>query len=121
GNICRSPIAERIFRKEMPRKIIDSAGTGALVGHPADDAAIRIAQANDISLADHSGQQFTPSMARKYDLLLVMEKSHIEAVTRIAPEARGKTLLLGQWLGGKEIPDPYRKSDEAFFSVYKLI
>ena len=67
GNICRSPIAERIFRKEMPRKIIDSAGTGALVGHPADDAAIRIAQANDISLADHSGQQFTPSMARKYE------------------------------------------------------
>ena len=121
GNICRSPIAERIFRKEMPGKVIDSAGTGALVNHPADDAAIRIAQANDISLAGHSGQQFTPSMARKYDLLLVMEKSHIEAVTRIAPEARGKTLLLGQWLGGKEIPDPYRKSDEAFFSVYKLI
>ncbi|HBS3979132.1 TPA: protein tyrosine phosphatase, partial [Klebsiella pneumoniae] len=39
----------------------------------------------------------------------------------IAPEARGKTMLLGHWIGMKEIPDPYRKSDEAFESVYQLI
>lgn len=37
------------------------------------------------------------------------------------PEVRGKTMLLGHWLQGKEIPDPYRKSDEAFESVYRLI
>ncbi len=30
-------------------------------------------------------------------------------------------MLLGHWLQGKEIPDPYRKSDEAFESVYRLI
>ncbi|WP_446668297.1 arsenate reductase/protein-tyrosine-phosphatase family protein, partial [Klebsiella pneumoniae] len=36
GNICRSPIAERILRSLLPEKRIDSAGTGALVDHPAD-------------------------------------------------------------------------------------
>ncbi len=45
----------------------------------------------------------------------------MEQIGKIAPEARGKTLLYGQWIGQKDIPDPYRKSDEAFFSVYKLI
>ena len=50
-----------------------------------------------------------------------MEHSHLEQVSRIAPEVRGKTMLFGHWLGGKEIPDPYRKSDEAFDSVYQLI
>ncbi|HFE7854362.1 TPA: protein tyrosine phosphatase, partial [Klebsiella pneumoniae] len=36
GNICRSPIAERILRKIFPNKKIDSAGVGAMVGYPAD-------------------------------------------------------------------------------------
>ena len=50
-----------------------------------------------------------------------MEQQQLEQVSRIAPEARGKTMLLGHWLGGKEIPDPYKKSDEAFESVFQLI
>ena len=50
-----------------------------------------------------------------------MDKSHLEQISKTVPEARGKTMLLGHWLGDKEIPDPYRKSLEAFKAVYKLI
>ena len=121
GNICRSPIGERILRQALPNKKIDSAGTGALVDHSADDSAIRIAEKHGISLVGHKGRQFTSSLSRHYDLILVMEKSHLEQIGRIAPEARGKTMLFGQWINQKEIPDPYRKSDEAFASVYQLI
>lgn len=121
GNICRSPIGERFLRRALPNKRIDSAGTGALVGHDADSSAIKIAALNGLSLEGHRGQQFTSSLARQYDLILVMEKAHIEQIGRIAPEARGKTMLFGQWLGHREIPDPYRKSEEAFASVYQLI
>lgn len=71
-----------------------------------------------MSLEGHSGQQFNASLARRYDLILVMEKEHIEEISEIAPEVRGKTMLLGYWLDKKEIPDPYRKSYEAFESVY---
>ena len=115
GNICRSPIAERILRSLLPEKRIDSAGTGALVDHPADQSAERI------SLENHKGRQFSSAIARKYDLILVMEKVHQEQIARIAPEASGKTMLMGHWLDYREIPDPYRKSDEAFESVYQLI
>lgn len=121
GNICRSPIAERILRNALPKFKVDSAGTGAMVGHFADSTAIRIAAKHNISLDNHEGRQLTASMAREYDLLLVMEQYHIQQINQIAQEARGKTMLLGHWLGGKEIPDPYRKSEEAFELVYQLV
>lgn len=121
GNICRSPIGERLLRRALPNKKIDSAGVGALVNHAADSSAIRVAEKNGLSLEGHQGTQFTAALGRQYDLLLVMERSHLEQVSRLAPEVRGKTMLFGHWLNGKEIPDPYRKSDEAFDSVYQLL
>ena len=121
GNICRSPLGERYLRAALPEKKIDSAGTGALVGYQADPTAIKIALEHDISLEGHIAKQFTSTMSRHYDLILVMEKYHIEKIGRIAPEARGKTMLFGHLLKQREIPDPYKKSEEAFASVYQLI
>lgn len=121
GNICRSPIAERLLRKAMPNKKINSAGIEALVGYEADLSAQKIAMLHGVSLEGHEGTKFTARLGRQYDLILVMEKQQIELVTKIAPELRGKTMLLGHWMGNKEIPDPYRKSDEAFESIYVLI
>ncbi|HBT5241625.1 TPA: protein tyrosine phosphatase [Klebsiella quasipneumoniae] len=121
GNICRSPIAERILKSLLPSKHIESAGVVALINHPADGSAIRVAEKHNLHLDGHVSRQLTSKIASQYDVILVMEQRQIEHVCRIAPEARGKTLLLGHWLGAKEIPDPYRKSDEAFESVYQLI
>ncbi|CAM3605149.1 protein tyrosine phosphatase [Rouxiella silvae] len=121
GNICRSPTAERRLRQLLPGLKIDSAGVGALVGHQADEQASRTAEKYGLSLEGHSGRQFSAQLARQYDLILVMERSHVEQVTQQATEARGKTLLLGHWLNKKEIPDPYRQSQEAFEYVYQLI
>ena len=47
GNICRSPIGERLLRQLLPNKRIDSAGVGALVNHAADESAIRVAKKMD--------------------------------------------------------------------------
>lgn len=121
GNICRSPIGERLLQKLLPAKKISSAGVQALKGHDADSAAVRVANKNNLLLTGHKGRQFTADMAMEYDLILAMDKFHLEQISKIAPEARGKTMLFGHWLNMKEIPDPYRKSDEAFDSVYKLI
>lgn len=121
GNICRSPTAERRLRQLLPGKKIDSAGVGALIGHQADQQASLTAEEHGLSLEGHKGQQFSAQLARQYDLILVMEQAHIEQVSKQAAEARGKTLLLGHWLDKKEIPDPYRQSQEAFDYVYQLI
>ena len=125
GNICRSPSGERILQAKLPNKHIASAGVGTeksgLAGKPADKMAEEVALAHGYSLDGHHAQQVTSELCRDYDLILVMEKGHIDAVTRIAPEARGKTMLFGQWIGQQDIPDPYRLSKEAFDHAYDLI
>lgn len=121
GNICRSPIAERLLRQILPDRKIDSAGVSALVDNAADPSAAAVAKKHNLGLDGHRATQFTSALGRQYDLILVMEKSHQEQISRVSPEARGKIMLLGHWLGNREIPDPYRKSQEAYESVYRLI
>ncbi|KGA42907.1 protein tyrosine phosphatase [Pectobacterium odoriferum] len=118
GNICRSPTGERLLKQALPTKKIASAGLGALVGKPADETATDVANQHNLSLEGHEAQQLTSALCRQYDLILVMEKEHIDGVCRIVPEVRGKTMLYGHWLNQQEIADPYRKSREAFEFVY---
>ncbi|RTF46872.1 protein tyrosine phosphatase [Serratia marcescens] len=121
GNICRSPTGERLLQQLIPNKRITSAGIGALVGHAADGTASLVAQEHNLSLEGHVAKQLTKEMCREYSLILVMEKGHIDAVCRLAPEVRGKTMLFAHWLGQRDIPDPYTKSHEAFEFVYRLL
>lgn len=121
GNICRSPTAERLLKTYHPALTVESAGLGALVGKGADASARAVAEKNNISLDGHSARQISGRMCREYDLILVMEKRHIAALCEIAPEMRGKVMLFGHWDAEREIPDPYRKSLEAFEAVYTLL
>lgn len=120
GNICRSPTAERLLQQALPHKTISSAGIAALTGQSADASAETVAQHHGLSLDGHCAQQLTRALCQRYDLILVMEQKHIDAVTRIAPEVRGKTMLYGHWLK-RDIPDPYRQSREAFEFTFDLI
>lgn len=121
GNICRSPTAERLLKSYQPNLIVESAGLGALVGKGADEHATSVAQAHNLSLDGHVARQVSGRMCRDYDLILAMEKRHIHALCELAPEMRGKVMLFGHWDGEREIPDPYRKSREAFEAVYTLL
>jgi len=125
GNICRSPTAERVLQSLVPEKNVASAGIASqkshLVGEAADPMAIKVAAEHGVDVENHQSQQLTAALCAQYDLILVMEKGHINALCEIAPEARGKTMLFGHWIGQKDIPDPYRQSKEAFDHVYQLI
>ena len=121
GNICRSPIGELLLQKHLPHLEVNSAGINALTGKPADPNSIIVASEENIDLSKHIAQQLTAELIAEHDLILVMEKGHINAVTKLAPAARGKTMLFGQWNNQREIPDPYRQSREAFEFVYALM
>lgn len=125
GNICRSPIGERYLQTLLPHKNIASAGIASkrsgLVGKPADSMAVQVAKEHGLDVDAHQSQQLTSELCAQYDLILVMEKGHLAALSEIAPEARGKAMLFGQWIGQKDIPDPYRQSKEAFDYAYQLI
>ena len=123
GNICRSPTAEYVLKSKLAGKNIkvSSAGLTALEGKAADATAKQIAAPHGITMEEHQGRQLTASLVAQNSVILVMEQRHLTDLCSRYPEARGKTFLLGKWLGDKEIPDPYRQSLEAFEHVYALI
>ena len=121
GNICRSPTGEYLLKTLLPNKTIASAGVGALIGKPADKTALKIAKEHGVNMGQHVAQQLTSELCREFDLMLGMEPGQINAVANIAPEARGKTMLMSHWYNGQDIPDPFRQSREAFEFAYELI
>ena len=121
GNICRSPTAELLLKISLPNKTVHSAGLGALVDKDMDAMARKVAEQHHIDCPIHSARQLTPTLCREADIILVMENGHKEGITRLAPEVRGKTFLLGQWSNNQEIPDPYKKKLGDFEHVYGLI
>lgn len=114
-------MAECILSQAFPHKLIASVGLEALVGHPADATAARIAARLGISLEGHIARRFDITEANQYGLLLVMEQKQLEKICLMAPQLRGKVMLLGRWNGNRDIPDPYKKSDAAYESVLNLI
>lgn len=123
GNICRSPTGEYLLKDKLPDSDIkvSSAGLTALVGKGAEATATSIALTNNIDMSNHKGRQLNSALIAENDLILVMEERHLSDLLSQYPQARGKTFLLGKWIGDKEVPDPYRKSQEAFEHVYQLI
>ena len=123
GNICRSPTAEHMLRVALAPSdiVVSSAGLGALENHAIEKNARAVLESKGHVLGDHSGTQLNSSLINDSDLILVMEKKHIDGVLQIAPEARGKVFLLGEWQDKREITDPYRQGMPAFIHAYALI
>lgn len=122
GNICRSPLAERLLAAASDARFeVSSAGLGALVGHPADPVAAEVAAARGVSLAGHVARQFTAALGRQHDLILVMEPGFRTAVAAQAPELLGRVMLYDHWSGGTGIPDPYGHSCAFHEQVFERI
>ena len=120
GNICRSPMAEALLKQRYPRKNIDSAGVGALVGHPADPAALEIMAKQDIDITSHIAKQIDESLAKKADIIFTMSDGQTKWIEERWPFCRGKTFKLGHWKN-KDIADPYKHEMSAFKTAYQDI
>ena len=66
-------------------------------------------------------RQLTADIVNESDLILVMEKQHVNQVLKIGSHARGKVFLLGKWQSEREIQDPYRQGKAAFIHAHALI
>lgn len=107
GNICRSPVGERLLRRGLPEMDVSSAGLGAVVGQGVDPMTAEAAAAVGLSVDGHIARQFTCEMGRQADLILVMEAEHRRVLAESHPELSGKVMLFDHWLGGEGIPDPH--------------
>ena len=121
GNICRSPLGERLLRQALPELNVSSAGIEALVGKPADATASAVAAAHGLSLHGHVAQQFTPRLGNAHDLILVMEPGHKREIARIAQHLTGRVMLFDKWTSNRGIADPYLKPHKFHEKTYQAI
>ena len=123
GNICRSPTAELLLRNALaPADIsVTSAGLSARVGEGVEASARQVLEDHGHNPEGFKARQLTPDIVNASDLILVMEKQHVNQVLKIASHARGKVFLLGKWQSEREIQDPYRQGKAAFIHAHALI
>jgi protein-tyrosine phosphatase len=132
GNICRSPMAEGVFRRVaqeegmLDRFEIDSAGLGNWhVGQVPDSRAQAAARARGVDISDQSARQVTKEDFARFDLLLAMDGSNYDELVQLAPKsARHKIrrfLDFAPHIGAKDVPDPFFGEREGFNHALDLI
>ncbi|MCC7163165.1 MAG: low molecular weight protein arginine phosphatase [Anaerolineae bacterium] len=119
GNICRSPMAAALFQAHAARAgdtfQVESAGTWGVDGEPAALHAIEVMQARGLSLAGHIARTVTREILERADLVLVMTRSHRDALAAEFPAARSRIRLMSQLNGIEyDIADPYGKPRSAY-------
>ena len=123
GNICRSPMAEALLQRELRGQdgfTVESAGLGALVGHPAAEHSVALMEELGLDIGGHRARQIHPDMVSAADLVLVMEAGHRRAIDDADPTARGKVYRIGEWQD-RDIKDPYRKERDAYEAALRDI
>jgi RpiB/LacA/LacB family sugar-phosphate isomerase len=109
GNVCRSPMAEALFRYATQGRgnfRAVSAGLGALDGQPPTQHSVEAMKEIGIDISSHSSRALTAELVRQADLILGMTHSHVDTVALLYPAAAEKTFLLREF---DETLEPYEK------------
>jgi protein-tyrosine phosphatase len=128
GNICRSPLAEGIFRHiatnagRAAEFSIGSAGTGGWhQGDTPDPRSIAVAAEHGIDISRQHARRLTSEDFDRFDLVLAMDHDDLRNMQKISPrEAIEKIKLFNSYTMGTDddIPDPYHGGREGFAMVY---
>lgn len=100
GNICRSPMAEGLFRHAVKGRgeyEVFSAGVGAIDGLPASEYAVRACRELGLDISRHRSRMLTAELVRKADYIFGMTHSHVDAIMLLYPQAAEKTFLLREF------------------------
>jgi len=132
GNICRSPLAEAIFKDKLKKKgldsyfEVDSCGTANYhVGDSPDSRTIANAKKNGVTI-DHCGRQFIADDLNGFDFILAMDKSNYQNILRLLKdkEHESKVMLMREFDTsgkGKDVPDPYYGGEKNFQEVFEIL
>ncbi len=126
GNVCRSPLAEAIMRRELAEIgredfEVTSAGTGAWEGAPASEGAYLVALEQGLDLSAHRARLLTRELVQQADVILTMARHHRTRVEELGGD--GRTYLLGEYAGRSgpeaEISDPFGGELEVYRRTFE--
>ncbi|ROQ40063.1 protein-tyrosine phosphatase [Frondihabitans sp. PhB188] len=138
GNICRSPMAEVVFRARVEeagfgdRVVVGSRGTGDWhVGEHADARTVAALQRRGYDGSRHRARQFEAADYDRHDLVVVFDRGQERILRGWAPtEAdRSKVQLLLSFDrdaatgagDGTDVPDPYYSDAAMFETVLDMV
>ena len=128
GNICRSPLAEGLFRHHVQQRgladsyQIDSCGTGGWhVGEPPHDGSVAIAEQYNIDITHQRSRQVQRSELDHWDWIIAMDQSNQKNLLQMGASTEKVRLLLSFIPPGlaRDVPDPYYVG--GFDHVYNLV
>lgn len=122
GNVCRSPMAEGIFRHAVKGRgnyRVLSAGLGAMEGQPPSVYAVQAVRELGIDISSQRSRMLTPELAEQADYIFGMTHSHVDTVMLLYPNAAEKTFLLREFdetldQFEKDISDPIGGSYDVY-------
>ncbi len=132
GNICRSPLAEAIFRHKCRERsehfVVDSAGLGHWhEGEPADPRTIEVARRFGIEVPSIA-RQVRPDDLSRFDLLLAMDRENRRGLLGMGADPDRVRLirsfdpdLRNAPEHRLDVPDPYLGGPEGFVEVYHML
>lgn len=133
GNICRSPLAEGVFRHILDQEglsdrfRVDSAGTGSWhVGESPDFRAIRSAATRGVTLSGHA-RQVQPEDFHRFDYIVAMDRENLSHLEEYRSGVAGEAALYllrefdPQGGPGSEVPDPFYGGPDGFEEVYEIV
>ncbi len=114
GNICRSPMAEGLFRHQAGsggRYEVLSAGVGATDGQPPSAHAIEVMRELGIDISKQRSRALTAELVQRAEYIFVMTHGHLDSLILLHPHAADRTFLLREFdetLADyeRDIPDP---------------
>lgn len=130
GNICRSPLAEAIFKKKIKEKNLehlihaDSCGTGNYhIGEQPDHRTISVAQKHGVQIYHHC-RQLNQNDFQEFDLILAMDENNRKSIiAKGGDSTKSKIWLMREFdpILGDEVPDPYHGQEKEFQEVYEIL
>ncbi|HUL42302.1 MAG TPA: low molecular weight protein-tyrosine-phosphatase [Burkholderiales bacterium] len=132
GNICRSPMAEVVFRRYAEQAglvrslTVDSAGTHDFnVGQEPDDRARSVAASRGYEMKGMRARQVRRDDFKYFDYLLAMDEGNLAVLRELCPSNYLRKLGLFMQYSAKfpglEIPDPYHRGSASFERVLDLV
>src|SRR2546423_11839454 len=114
GNVCRSPMAEGLFRHAVRGRgdyRVLSAGVGAVDGQPPSAHAVYALKELNIDISRQRSRMLTSELINQADYIFGMTHGHVDAVMLLYPQAAEKTFLLREFddtldVFEKDISDP---------------
>ena len=123
GNICRSPVAEKLAKKLLPGLKAGSAGFYPTEGRTSPESLKTAARSLGADLSDWASRRVTSEMVRQADLVVLMDLYNFRDFRREFPAEESKAAFLGMFLDPPQlsITDPYDKPAEETLRILRQI